>query len=292
MSEKNVSRVTVLGLGAMGTALAEAFLAGGHATTVWNRTPGKDEALVAKGALRAETVAEAIAASPLVVVCLLDDASVREVLEPVADALSGRAVVNLTNGTPAQARAMAVWAAEQGVDYVDGGIMAIPPGIGTPHAFLLYSGSSVTFEAHREVLELLGAAHFLGDDAGLAALYDLALLSGMYGLFAGVWQAVALVRSENVRATEFMAFLKPWLSAMFEGNLDRLATQVDSGDYMTGVVSNLAMQAAAFPNFITVAEEQGVRPDLMLPIKDLLDRAVAEGHGAGDATVAIELLKN
>lgn len=34
----SASPVTVLGLGAMGTALATAFLTNGHPTTVWNRT--------------------------------------------------------------------------------------------------------------------------------------------------------------------------------------------------------------------------------------------------------------
>lgn len=48
MTSGNV-RVAVLGLGEMGSALAGAFLDGGHPTTVWNRTPGKGEGLVAKG---------------------------------------------------------------------------------------------------------------------------------------------------------------------------------------------------------------------------------------------------
>jgi 3-hydroxyisobutyrate dehydrogenase-like beta-hydroxyacid dehydrogenase len=45
--------VTVLGLGEMGSALAGAFLGGGLPTTVWNRSPGKADALVAKGAVGA-----------------------------------------------------------------------------------------------------------------------------------------------------------------------------------------------------------------------------------------------
>ncbi|MGI5208325.1 NAD(P)-binding domain-containing protein [Spirillospora sp. CA-108201] len=44
--------VAVLGLGEMGGALAGAVLDGGHPTTVWNRTAGKGEALVAKGRAR------------------------------------------------------------------------------------------------------------------------------------------------------------------------------------------------------------------------------------------------
>jgi glutamyl-tRNA reductase len=63
--------VTVIGLGEMGTALAGVFLEGGHPTTVWNRTPEKADALVAKGARWAVTVRDAVAASPLVVVSVI-----------------------------------------------------------------------------------------------------------------------------------------------------------------------------------------------------------------------------
>lgn len=68
--------VTVIGLGAMGQALAGAFLDAGHPTTVWNRSTDKGEALLARGAVRAASAEEAVLASGLVVVCVVDhDAS-------------------------------------------------------------------------------------------------------------------------------------------------------------------------------------------------------------------------
>jgi 3-hydroxyisobutyrate dehydrogenase-like beta-hydroxyacid dehydrogenase len=51
--------VTVIGLGAMGRALAGALLDAGHRTTIWNRSPGKGEELVARGAVRAGSAEEA-----------------------------------------------------------------------------------------------------------------------------------------------------------------------------------------------------------------------------------------
>lgn len=284
------SPVTVLGLGAMGSALATAFLTGGHPTTVWNRTPGKADPLLALGATRADGVAAAVTASDLVVVCLLDHASVHGTLAPVAAELSGRTLVNLTNGTPAQARETAAWAAGHGIAYVDGGIMAVPPGIGTDQAFVLYSGSEDAFAAHRPALERLGAAHFAGTDAGLAALYDIALLSGMYGMFAGVFHALALVGTEKVPAAEFAPMLTGWIGAMAAG-IPHMAAQAESGDYTDGVVSNAAMQAAAFGNLLRTAEDQGVSTELIAPLRPLLDRLVAEGGGAGDVTGVVELLK-
>ena len=76
----NNIEVSIIGLGAMGSALAAAFLKGDHPTTVWNRSAGKADALVARGAVRASTVADAVAASKLVVVCLLNYDTVYEAL--------------------------------------------------------------------------------------------------------------------------------------------------------------------------------------------------------------------
>lgn len=76
------SGVTVLGLGKMGTALAEALLSGGYRTTVWNRTTtGRADDLVGKGAARADTVSDAVAAGQLVIVCVSDYDSARQVLD-------------------------------------------------------------------------------------------------------------------------------------------------------------------------------------------------------------------
>ncbi|GAA3729769.1 3-hydroxyisobutyrate dehydrogenase-like beta-hydroxyacid dehydrogenase [Spinactinospora alkalitolerans] len=285
------SAVTVIGLGAMGAALANAFLDSGRPTTVWNRSPEKADGLVAEGAVRAATATEAVSASPLVVVCVLDYRAVHDVLGPAGAALSGRVLVNLTNGTPEQARRTAAWAAERGADYLDGGIMAVPPMIGSPESVLLYSGSADAFEAHRRTLEILGTGRHLGADAGLAPLHDLAMLTGAYGMFAGFLQAVAMVGTERAEVAEFTSsLLVPWLNAMTT-ELPRLAERVDTGDHATDVGSNLAMQAAAFPNLVDAAGAQGVDAGLLAPVRALLDRGVAEGHGAEELSSLVELLR-
>ncbi|WP_344841650.1 NAD(P)-binding domain-containing protein [Nonomuraea dietziae] len=53
-------RVTVLGLGSMGSALAGALLDKGVETTVWNRSAGRAAPLVARGAREAATPLEAV----------------------------------------------------------------------------------------------------------------------------------------------------------------------------------------------------------------------------------------
>ncbi|MEV0083472.1 NAD(P)-binding domain-containing protein [Saccharopolyspora sp. NPDC050642] len=286
----NGKAVSVLGLGDMGAALAEALLAAGHRVTVWNRTAAKADPLVAKGAARADTAADAVLVSRLVIVCLLDYDSVSQVLAPHTDVLAGRTLVNLTNGTPGQAREMAAWAADHGADYLDGGIMAVPPMIATPAAFVLYSGPSGTFDTARTVLDAFGESNYLGDDPGSAALQDLALLSGMYGMISGTLHAFALVRSAGASAREFAPLLNRWLQTM-SGWPVGAAEQIDSGDYGKDVVSNLGMQEAAYVNHFTAADEAGISAELLAPLHALMQRRVADGHAHEDLTGVIELLK-
>ncbi|MEV6430356.1 NAD(P)-binding domain-containing protein [Nocardia sp. NPDC051463] len=59
MAETQQIPVTVLGLGAVGQAMAATLLKAGRASTVWNRTAGKDADLVAAGATSVASVAAA-----------------------------------------------------------------------------------------------------------------------------------------------------------------------------------------------------------------------------------------
>ncbi|MFJ4519908.1 NAD(P)-dependent oxidoreductase [Streptomyces sp. NPDC088810] len=280
--------LTLLGTGAMGTALGRAWLAAGHPLTVWNRTPGRTAALTAEGAVAAGSAAEAVAANRLVVACLLDDASVGTALDSAE--LAGRDLVNLTTGTPADARERAAWAEKRGARFLDGGIMAVPPMIGAPGAFVLYSGHQELFEEHRDTLAVPAGTEYVGADPGLAALHDVALLSGMYGMFAGITHAFALLRGTEVVPQDFAALLVPWLNAM-AGMAEETAGRLTSGDYTTGVVSNLAMQVAGSETLLRTAAEQGVSAELISPFLHLMRDRLAAGHATEDTTGLVDLLR-
>ena len=55
-----MSKISILGLGAMGSRMASNLLKAGHSVTVWNRTPGASDALAAAGATKAATPKEAV----------------------------------------------------------------------------------------------------------------------------------------------------------------------------------------------------------------------------------------
>ena len=96
-----MSDITMIGLGAMGSALARAFVKADHSVAVWNRTSSKTEPLVALGATAAKSPTEAFGASPIIIFCV-DNYEISRLLIDGAelDELSGRTFVQLSTGTP------------------------------------------------------------------------------------------------------------------------------------------------------------------------------------------------
>lgn len=282
--------VTVLGLGAMGQALAGVFLAAGHPTTIWNRTPGKGDALVAGGATRTDTAAEAVRASDVVVVCLYDYAASRAVLAPIAPELSGRVLVNLTSDTPERSREAAAWAAEHGIDYLDGAILVPVTVIGTADALLFHSGPRSVYERHEDTLKVLGGhTVHLGEDHGLAAVYDNALLDFFWTSMSGLVHAFALAGADGVKGAELAPYLSALLS-IFPEAIESTAVEVDSNQY-PGEQAPLATEAVNVDHIIHASEHRGLDVEALNGIKAVLDRAIAKGHGADGWTATIEAVR-
>jgi 3-hydroxyisobutyrate dehydrogenase-like beta-hydroxyacid dehydrogenase len=280
---------TFLGLGAMGSALATAALAAGRPALVWNRDPRRAQTLRERGASVAGSVQEAVAGSGAIVACLYDHQSVHDVLDPVAAGLSGRTVINLTTTTPNESREFAAWAAERGITYLDGAIMAVPQMIGGPGSAILYSGSVAAFERHRALLDLWGESSYFGSDAGMASLYDMAMLTGMYTMFAGFMHGAAMVGSEGVSATEFAARQAPFLAAM-AGGVAGFAATIDAKDYAGTGQQSLRFTEIALAALMRASTEQGVDAGVLRPVHDIVRRQIAAGFGdQGTARIFEEL---
>ncbi|MET8704394.1 NAD(P)-binding domain-containing protein [Kitasatospora sp. NPDC004723] len=284
--------VAVLGLGLMGRALAAAFLRAGHPTTVWNRTPGKDAGLADGGARPAASPEEAVAAAELVVLCVSDHAAVRELLDRLDAAgpglLSGRVLVDLTSGTAASARANAERVAATGGGYLDGVILAVPPAIGTPEAVVLYGGAHADFERYAQVLRRLapdGTTH-LGEDHGLPALHDSAVLALMWSVLNGFLHGAALLGAAGVDAKAF-APLAARSTVTVAGWLAGYADQIDAGAYPAEDAA-LGTHIAAMDHLAEESAALGVSTELPAFIRALAGRALAAGRGGESYAALVE----
>ncbi len=282
-----MSDVTVLGLGSMGAALAQAFLKAGHAVTVWNRSAVKTQPLVAAGAMGAASLADALRASPLVVICVHDYAATRALLEaPAAQAaLAGRTVVQLSSGTPQEARALDPWVTAAGAVYIDGAILGGPYKIGLPDCVILCSGPTAAFERHAAVLRALaGDLRLVGDNIGVAAALDLAWLSMLFGMFGGVAHGARLCRSEGIGGDLY--------SSVFP-NAPQAAWTADviERDAFANPGATLSVWRAALALIQRQATDAGINTEVPDFAAGLLDRAIKAGHGEEHVAAIVKILE-
>ncbi|HET6290970.1 MAG TPA: NAD(P)-binding domain-containing protein [Amycolatopsis sp.] len=278
MTDNANTPISVVGLGLMGTALARAFLTAGHPTTVWNRTAAKAGSLVAEGARLAPSIGEALGSGGVTILCLTDYPAVHDLLGDAG--LAGTTLVNLSSGSSAQARETAAWAEKQGARYLDGAIMAVPPAIGTAEAVILLSGPRPDFD-----LGALGTISHLGEDPGLASLYDVAGLTMMWSVLNAWLQGTAMLKTAGVDATTYAPFARQ-IAAGVADWLPGYAEQVDK-DSFPAEVSALETDARAMDHLVEECEALEVNAELPKLLKAMADRAIAAGHGGEQYPVLI-----
>lgn len=90
-------------------------------------------------------------------------------------------------------------------------------------------------------------------------------------------------------AVKFVDLLVPWLGAMTEYTKG-MAKRIDEGKYASEG-SNLAMQLVAIQNIIDASAAQKVSANFIRPMKELMEKAVAAGHGGDDISALIDFVK-
>ena len=287
--------IAVIGVGRMGSALVSAFLQQGYAVDIWNRTRAKCEPLAAKGARIAATVREAVAAADLIVVNVSDYAASDALLKPdeVTHALRGKLLVQLTSGSPSQARAQAAWAQQHGISYLDGAIMGTPDFIGQPGGTLLYSGPTELFEQARPALLVLGGnTQHVGTDVGHAAALDSALLMAMWGPLFGVLQGVAVCEAERIPLEMFLGYVKA-TAPVVEAGVTDLVTRIQQRRFAADAttLATLEIHAGALHHLLALCKERGLDRAVPEAFDRLFQTALRAGHGQADFAALMQHMR-
>lgn len=286
--------VSVIGLGRMGTALAQAFLKAGIPTHVWNRSPEKAAVLADQGAQIAPSVSAAAAAADIVV-CVSTYADADRLFRSpeVAAALRGKLIIQVSSGSPNQARTQAKWAADNGTSYLDGAIMATPNFIGEPGGTILYSGPRALFDASQAVLLALGGnPQFVGEDVGHASALDLSLLGQMWGALFGQFQAAAICQAEGIALDLFEEHRQAFHPVVEDAVVDlvtRIRDRRFAADAQT--LASLDVHYGAFGLLLQLCDERGLN-DLGPRAQDSLFRkAIDAGHRQDDFAAIAQFMR-
>ena len=281
--------VSLIGLGPMGIALARA-LRSKYTLTVWNRTAGRAEPLLNQGTVLAPNALAAVQASPVVLVCVADYAASRAILAApgVADALRGKVLVQLSTGTPQDARDD--WAALSGVAYLDGALLATPSQTGRPDTPLFISGEERALAACRPVLEAVaGNIQYMGEPIGNAAAWDLATLSCMFGAMSGFFHGVRICEAEGLQVNAFsqmIGAISPVLGEMISAE----GEAIHAGKYGEPE-SSMATCAGSGRLFVKQAREAGLDASFPDFLMRLFDRSLNAGLANERLAAMVKVLR-
>jgi len=285
-----MSDVSVIGLGAMGMALARTLLENGYQVSVWNRSTDKARALVEAGASLAESPQAAIAASPVTLVCITSNSDTRRLLESAGD-LAGRQIIELSTGSAPEAKALAEWLAGQGANYLIGMICVFPRDIGDAESTIIAVGEEPVWRQNEKLLECLaGKSSYVGEDIGALAILYSALLLPRQGFMFGMIYGALLCRKAGLPLANYVEQM-PLTIKVVHDYYDVFSSSVLADDYSDPQAS-IDVYVAAFADTLKSFEEHGASDALPRLMAELLDRGAAAGLGDQQITALIDLLND
>jgi 3-hydroxyisobutyrate dehydrogenase len=167
-----MTAVAVLGLGAMGRAVAARLLGAGHDVRVWNRTPDRDEELVAAGARRSTTPADAVRDAEVVITMVTDPPALEAVLfgpDGAAPAIPEAAtLIDMSTVGPTEIASVVERVAPVAV--LDAPVLGSVPSVESGSLVILAGGDHAVFDRHTELLALLGRPIHVGPSGSGAML--------------------------------------------------------------------------------------------------------------------------
>jgi 3-hydroxyisobutyrate dehydrogenase-like beta-hydroxyacid dehydrogenase len=290
MNPRSPTKIAVIGNGLMGSALARAFAAAGHDVAVWNRTPSKARA-VGGGTLAFENLIEAVSGRELVVVSLSNYAASFEVFSAkgVASALAGTTLVQLTSGSPADARSGLEWAKAYGVDYLDAAILAYPGFVATDYATVFYAGSRPVFDRHLETLQAIAKnSIYVDEKIGSAATLDCAILEAYYGGSLAFLHAAAMCKAEGLDPKTFFSQKNSFLG-LISVTADAAQGMIENNDF-SGDQCSLNTHVAAIEHIVRLSKDARLSARFPKELLDNYKRALSAGLGDKELPAVFQTL--
>jgi 3-hydroxyisobutyrate dehydrogenase-like beta-hydroxyacid dehydrogenase len=281
-------KILMIGLGAMGSVLARLLLEKDKTVTVWNRSEEKTLPLRAIGAAYTQDISEAVAANDIILICLQDYTTTEQVLQGIS--LEGKTVVQLSTGTPQDARLMAAAFGDRGAEYLDGAILATPSQMGTAHTPIFLSGNKAAWATSNATLRILGGGlSYFGEAPGAAAAWDIAALSSMFGMMIGFLNGARIIESEGANVSDLgnmILDIAPVLGQMIKDTGDDIQQQKYDNPQ-----SSLNICAGTFDLMVRLSSENNLDAGFALFAQQLFRKGQEAGYGQQRISALMKTLR-
>ncbi len=204
-------KVGFIGLGQMGSGVAANLIKAGHEVTVYNRTPAKAQALVAKGAHAATQVADACHGD-VVISMLADDSAVEKIALSangvVASLRENKIHISMSTISIALSERLAAAHAEAGQRYVAAPVFGRPEAAAAAKLFIVAAGAADALAICQPLFDAIGQRTFpFGDKPSIANLIKLSGNFMIASVIETLGEAMALVGKAGVDRHQYLKLL-------------------------------------------------------------------------------------
>jgi 3-hydroxyisobutyrate dehydrogenase-like beta-hydroxyacid dehydrogenase len=271
--------VGLIGLGNMGTAIAERLLEGGYELVVTNRTPGKSGSLEARGATVVAKPEELAAQVDIVLTSLANDDAFEAVTTRALDAARpGTVLVDASTISAASSARVAAHAEERSVRYLRAPVSGNPSVVRAGNLSFMVSGDRETLDEVEPVLLAIGPTiHHVGE--GERARVVKLAINLMVGVLAQA-MAETLVLGETAGVSR-AALLEVMGSSAVAAPFVKYKTDALLRDDYSATFTTALMEKD-IDLVLDAADEGGVELPLALEMKQQLHAAIEAGYADDD----------
>ncbi len=277
-----MSTIAFIGLGIMGSAMAEHLVAAGHTVVGHNRSRPAVERLVAAGGTGASSVAEAVADADVVITMVPDSPDVESVAlgeEGIyANARPGTVHVDMSTIRPDVAVSLAQEGAAAGIQVLDAPVSGGEAGAREATLSIMVGGDADAVARVRPVLEAMGTTIVHVGPAGSGQTVKAAnqlVVAGHYELLA---EAIVFLRAFGVDTTAALEVLGGGLAGSTV--LARKGASMLAGDFRPGFRIDLHHKDMGI--IVDSARAKGVTIPLGAVTAQLIGALRAQGDGGLD----------
>lgn len=283
--------IAFLGLGTMGTGMANRLLGAGFSLTVYNRNAEKTKPLAAAGAKAAATPREAAKGAGVILSMLADDHAARAVWlgedGALAGAKKGAVLVECSTITPEWVQELGEAAEKKGCKLLDAPVTGTKPHAAAGELTFLVGGDTVALEKARPALAVMSKAIVHVGPSGSGALIK--LLNNFLCAVQAAAFAEALVVIENAGLDRAKA-----LDLLTNGTpgsplVKAMAARMTARDYTPQFSMKLMAKDLVYAS--QAGKKHGVELATAARALEIFQQAIAAGHGEDDFSAVVELLR-
>jgi len=195
-NEHSKPSVGFIGMGHMGSHMAQRLLAAGYRLTVYDRTEEKAQELGQRGAQVAQTPKDLAASCQAVMACVTDDEAQQDVMFGPEGALAGThvdsVIIDLSTVSPDASRRLYQAAKQKGVPMIDAAVSGSVPQVEQGSLVIFVGGEHKTYQQCKPILDVLGQNSFFMGASGMGTTMKL-VVNTLLGLgMQALAEAIAL----------------------------------------------------------------------------------------------------